>query len=203
MIPNYLPQPLSIDPICQAALRCFTVSGFHGTSIRQIAAESGLSVPGIYHHYPSKSAILVALCETAMDELLAASHRALELGTTTLERFEHLVGCLIQFHAQHGELAFVAYSEIRSLPEAAREKHVAARRDEQALITDCVLQGLDEGVFACPNPREAARAVGTLCLGVSQWYQPGGPMSITELTQIYLEICADTVRLVRDSPSSR
>ena len=82
---------MPIDPICLAALRCFAVSGFHGTSIRQIAAEAGLSVPGLYHHYPSKGAILVALCEAAMRELLTASRAAIAAGSTTLERFERLV----------------------------------------------------------------------------------------------------------------
>ncbi len=182
MTPNYLPAELKVDPICAAALRCFVVSGFHGTTIRQIAAEAGLSVPGIDHHYESKSAILVALCELAMDQLLQASRLAVASGTTTLERFEHLTSCLIQFHAEYGEIAFVTYSEIRSLPPEAREEHLQARRDEQALVTEVVERGVAESIFATQNPTEAARAISTLCLGLSQWYRPGGPMSVTELS---------------------
>lgn len=197
MTPNYIPADLKIDQISAAALRCFTVSGFHGTTIRQIAAEAGLSVPGIYHHYESKSAILVALCELAMDELLKASRQAVASGTNTLERFEHLTSCLIQFHAEYGEIAFVAYSEIRSLPPAAREEHLEARRQEQALVTEVVERGVAEGIFATQNPVEAARAISTLCLGLSQWYHPNGPMPVSELVDVYLEICKDTVRIVR------
>lgn len=197
MIPNYLPAELEIDPICAAALRCFVVSGFHGTTIRQIAAEADLSVPGIYHHYESKGAILVALCELAMDELLKASRQAVAFGRTAVERFEHLAACLIQFHAEYGEIAFVAYSEIRSLPPAAREAHLQARRDEQALVTEVVARGAAEGLFATNHPIEAARAISTLCLGVSQWYRLDGPMSVTELVEVYLEICKDTVGMVR------
>lgn len=197
MTPNYLPAELKIDPICAAALRCFVVSGFHGTTIRQIAAETGLSVPGIYHHYESKSAILVTLGELAMDALLKASRQAVASGSTALERFEHLASCLIQFHAEYGEIAFVTYSEIRSLPPAAREAHIEARRQEQALVTEVVEQGVAEGVFATQNPLEAARAISTLCLGLSQWYHPGGKMTVNELVEVYLEICKDTVRVVR------
>lgn len=197
MTPNYLPAELKIDPICAAALRCFVVSGFHGTTIRQIAAEAGLSVPGIYHYYESKSAILVALGELAMDALLKASRQAVASGTTALERFEHLASCLIQFHAEYGEIAFVAYSEIRSLPPAAREAHIEARRQEQALVTAVVEQGVADGTFATRQPIEAARAISTLCLGLSQWYRPDGTMSVNELVEVYLEICKDTVRVVR------
>ena len=191
------PHTMPIDPICLAALRCFAVSGFHGTSIRQIAAEAGLSVPGLYHHYPSKGAILIALCEAAMHELLTASRAAIAAGSTTLERFERLVACLVRFHAEYGEIAFVTYSEIRSLPDDARERHLQARRDEQALVTELVEQGVAEGIFVAPHPREAARAVSTLCLGVSQWYRADGSMSVPELVDVYLEICKDTVRFVR------
>lgn len=196
-MPNYLPEPLALDTICHAALRCFAQNGFHGTSIRQIAAEANLSVPGIYHHYASKDAILVSLCETAMDALLEASQRAIDTGRTTLEKFEHLVGCLIQFHAEYGELAFVAYSEIRSLPEVARERHLEARRKEQAFVTDLVEQGVHEGLFTTSHPREAARAISTLCLGISQWYRPGGPMTVAGLVEVYLDICKDSVRIAR------
>ena len=48
-------------PVQGAALRCFARAGYHGTSIRSIATEANLSVPGLYHHWPSKQAILQAL----------------------------------------------------------------------------------------------------------------------------------------------
>lgn len=197
MTARYLPKRFSLDPICRAALHCFARSGFHGTSIRQIAAEAGLSVPGIYHHYASKSAILVALCDLAMEELLAASYSAVGTGNTTLERFECLVAYLVQFHAEYGEMAFVTYSEIRSLPDDARERHLQQRREEQAIITDIVERGVEEGVFTTPHPREAARAITTLCIGISQWYRVEGPMPIAELVGVYLDLCKDTVRIAR------
>src|SRR5690606_25412480 len=45
--PSTLPKPL------EAALEAFAERGYDGTSIREIAARAGLSVPGLYHHYPS------------------------------------------------------------------------------------------------------------------------------------------------------
>ena len=64
-------------------------------------------------------------------------------------------------------------------------------------MTKLVEQGVAEGIFAAPHPREAARAVSTLCLGVSQWYRADGSMSVPELVDVYLEICKDAVRFVR------
>lgn len=45
------------ETILAAAHRCFIQNGFHGTSMRQIARESGVALGGIYNHFSSKEAI--------------------------------------------------------------------------------------------------------------------------------------------------
>ncbi|NED61333.1 helix-turn-helix transcriptional regulator, partial [Streptomyces sp. SID10244] len=52
-----LPVPLA------AALAAFAEQGYHGTSVREIASRANLSVPGLYHHYPSKQSLLQGLLE--------------------------------------------------------------------------------------------------------------------------------------------
>ncbi len=44
-----------------AALELFLQYGFHGTSMRQIAEETGLALGGIYNHFSSKEEIFKAL----------------------------------------------------------------------------------------------------------------------------------------------
>lgn len=44
-----------------AALKLFTRQGFHGTNIREIAEEIGVSTGAIYTYYPSKEAIFASL----------------------------------------------------------------------------------------------------------------------------------------------
>lgn len=47
--------------ILDAALDLFGVSGFFGTSMRQIARAVGVRESALYHHFPSKESILEAL----------------------------------------------------------------------------------------------------------------------------------------------
>jgi AcrR family transcriptional regulator len=49
--------------ILEAAERLILSQGYHGTSMRQIAAEAGIAVGGIYNHFASKEAIFRALLE--------------------------------------------------------------------------------------------------------------------------------------------
>ncbi len=44
-----------------AALTLFTRQGFHGTNIREIAEQAGISTGAIYTYYPSKEAIFASL----------------------------------------------------------------------------------------------------------------------------------------------
>ena len=61
--------------VLEAALEAFAKHGYHGTSIRELASTAGLSVPGLYHHYPSKQDILVALLEDVMRDLVQRTPR--------------------------------------------------------------------------------------------------------------------------------
>lgn len=189
MLPDKLPMP----PVVQAALGCFAVNGYHGTTIRQIATAAGLSVPGVYHYFPSKHDILVSICDVAMTELLGASERAIaEAGDSLLDRYDALVECLVQFHADFADVAFVSFSEIRSLQGEARERHLDHRRQQQDLIYDLVDQGVAAGIFATPDSHHVARAVSSICLGISRWYRPDGVMTLDEVCEVHVRICRNT-----------
>lgn len=185
-----LPQELPLAPITRAALDCFVVNGYHGTTIRQIATAAGLSVPGVYHHFSSKHEILSDLSAVAMRELISASESALkEAGDHVLDRFDALVECLVVFHADFADVAFVSFSEIRSLQGESRDRHLQQRRHEQQLITDIVEEGVTSGDFVTQDPKHVARAITSICLGISQWYRPDRDPSAETLTESHVRIC--------------
>lgn len=191
----------SMGPVLSGALECFMQSGYHGTTIRRIAGMSGLSVPGVYHHFESKHAILNKLDQVAMEELWERSRSAIaEGGESVLGRFDNLVECLVLFHAYRSELAFISFSEIRSLEGAAREEHVAARNRQQSLLNVLLDEGAATGQFVSPYPRESARAITNICVGVSQWFKPGGPLSPEELATRYVALCRMTAGAPRRHP---
>lgn len=62
------PPPRRRDPdraerILAAAARLIASRGFHGVGMAEIGAEAGIVGSGIYRHFPSKEAILVALLD--------------------------------------------------------------------------------------------------------------------------------------------
>ena len=183
-----------LPPMLGAALECFLEHGYHGTAIRAVATRAGLSVPGLYHHYPSKQALLVGIAESAMADLYARSTAALaEAGLDVEDRFALLIECLVLVHAYRWEHAFIAASEIRSLEPAARARHIASRDRQQKLLDDVVAEAVRSGRFRTAHPKDASRAVTTMCTGVASWYRAGGPLSPEELAVRYVQICRGAV----------
>ena len=189
---EYTDQGLS--KVLAAALAAFVEKGYDGASIREIASRAGLSVPGLYHHYPSKQALLGGLTNAVMRELLDRTHAAVaEAGPTPGERFDAVIESLLRFHMYRREQAFVASRETRSMEPESRKAYIALRDEQQEMLDDIVREGVAAGLFRTPFPEDASRAVVTMCVAVSTWYREDGPLSPDELVERYLAIARSTV----------
>ncbi|WP_213576228.1 TetR/AcrR family transcriptional regulator [Rhodococcus sp. USK13] len=192
---EYTDQGLS--KVLAAALAAFVEKGYDGASIREIAARAGLSVPGLYHHYPSKQALLVGLTNAVMRDLLDRSRAAVaEAGPTPGERFDAVIESLLRFHMYRREQSFVASRETRSMEPDSRQAYIALRDEQQQLVDDIVRDGVAAGLFRTPFPEDASRAVVTMCVSVATWYREDGPLSPDEIVERYLVIARSTVGAV-------
>ncbi|MET0189063.1 MAG: TetR family transcriptional regulator [Pseudonocardia sediminis] len=178
--------PLDFDPVLTAALSEFLHTGYHGATVRGIAARAGLSVPGIYHYYPSKQAMLVRLLDLTMADLLARSESARAEGRDPVERFGLLVENLALFHTHRKELGFVGATEMRSFESVNREKIAELRTVQQRMVDREVTQAVRDGRFRSDHPHEAARAVVTMCTALPTWWRRDGPLSAEQVAEQYV-----------------
>lgn len=185
--------PLELDIALRGALQCFTEVGYHGSSVRDIARRAGLSVPGLYHYYPGKQAMLSALFDLGMADLLARSRAARAEGQDARERFVRLVEALALFHAHRPELSFIGTTEMRALPTRDRRRHAGIRSEQQHMVDDEVEIGVEEGVFTTDEPNAAARAVVTMCVGIANWYRPGGLFTPEQVAAQYVDFSLGVV----------
>jgi len=177
----------SLPPLLRSAVHSFVAHGYHGTSTRALAAAAGLSLPGLYYHFPSKHAIIVAVMDCAMQELWQRSMAAhAEAGDDAMRALQLHIECLALFHAHRKELAFLASTELRSLAPAAQNLHIAARDRQEHLLIDVLQLGAEQNAFDVADPAQLARALITMCTGISQWFSPTGPLSATAIAQDYV-----------------
>jgi len=185
--------PLRLDPPLAGALEAFAELGYHGASIRTIAQRAGLSVPGVYHHWPTKQHLLVALLDLTMADLTERARAARVEGDGPVARFSLLVECLALFHTHRRELGFIGASEMRGVAEPDRARVAAARQDVQRMVDDEVVEGCRRGLMTTALPREAARAVVTMCTALPQWWSPTGPSSPEKVARQYVEFALGVV----------
>ncbi len=185
-----------ISRILAAALDAFAEKGYHGTTTRQLAERSGLSVPGIYHHYRSKQDILFDLMMVVIDESIERSRYALkEAGGSPQAQFDALVESLLLFHMKRQKGAVLSANELRNLTPEHRARYVARRDEQQRMLDVIVSDGVEAGEFRAAHPGDASRAITSLCLGVAVWYTADGELPEDEFLRRYQDIARSIVRV--------
>lgn len=180
--------PLDFDPVLRAALDEILAIGYHGATVRGIAARAGLSVSGIYHYYTSKQQMLVTIFDRTMADLLARARAAHAEGCDPVARFGLLVENLVLFHTHRRELGSVGAGEMRSLEPANRARIAELRTVQQRMVDREVAEAVRLGRFCAAHPHEAARAVVTMCTALPTWWRPDGPFGPEELAAQYVGI---------------
>lgn len=81
--------------IMDTALRLMAQRGMAGTSMRDLAGAAGLNVASLYHYFPSKRDLLVAVLEERGYFNEMAGAWAAEVDANSAEALEHLLGGLL------------------------------------------------------------------------------------------------------------
>lgn len=104
-------------------------------SIAEIGAAAGITGSGVYRHFNSKSAVLVALFDRVIDELLREEHEILEMTCDLGDALGRLIAGQVEFVVGDRELAQVYYNEINNLPEEDRRR---LRRKQRLYLEEWV-----------------------------------------------------------------
>ncbi len=139
-MPRATTNPRIRDPerksrIMNAAADLLARKGYHAVSIAEIGAAAGITGSGVYRHFDSKSAVLVALFDQIIDDLLRDQKHVLETTTDLGKALDQLVAGQVEFVVGKRELAQVYHNEINSLPEEDRRR---LRRKQRLYLEEWV-----------------------------------------------------------------
>ncbi len=154
---HYETPPLQLHPLLSAALDLFVRLGYHGTSVRGIAAEARMTVPGLYYNFANKQDILTELLTLSNQDLTRRSEAALAAaGPNPRTRFTALIRCMV-LHVTHMQKFARLVREIDSLDETHRPKHVELRDRFQRLVLTEVIAAQTLGDFGPGDPHQTTR----------------------------------------------
>ncbi len=84
--------------ILNSAFKLFSERGFDGVSIRDIAADAGLTNPALYRHYPSKEALGLALYRKSYDAVLERIEGRVKASMSGPEKIDAFIEACVDLH---------------------------------------------------------------------------------------------------------
>ena len=110
------------EKILRAAGEQFARRGYHAVSLADIGAAAGIVGSGIYRHFTSKSAILVALLDQVMGRLIDEAGQILATEPDAGRQLEALIQGQAAFAVDDRYLVRLWQREVHVLPEADRRR---------------------------------------------------------------------------------
>src|SRR2546426_11773476 len=110
-----------LDHLLAQAARVFADKGYHSTTMRDLAAASGMSLAGMYYYVRGKEELLAKIQERCFTRVLDGAERAVAARTgDPVERLQGFIRHHVTFFAAH-------------MPEMNALTHEAASRTGERL----------------------------------------------------------------------
>lgn len=160
--------------LLEVALVEFGQRGFHGVSVREIAAAAGIRASSVYAHLESKEQLLFQLMLIGHEEHHETLRQSLlESDPSPIEQVVRLTEAHVRFHATYPLLGRVSNRELAALAPASQERVLTVREHSQQLFAGVIERGVRLGIFDVPDPWLGVAAIGAMGIRVAEWWETG------------------------------
>src|SRR5262245_49759367 len=143
--------------IMDAAEGLFRRLGFAKTAVADIAAELKMSPANVYRFFPSKNAIIEAICQRCLAECEERAWAVARSRGSAAERTERLVLEILAYHKEN----CLTDQRVNDMVLAAIELSwgaVRAHKEHIRMVLEAILrEGIERGEFEPVDPRETSR----------------------------------------------
>ena len=160
--------------ILREAAALFRRHGYRATSMADLAAAVGITKSSLYHHFPSKDALLLEICQITVDRVMPMIEEILASDLPATDKLERAITThLVEGLRDRDNLACFV-QEGRNLEPTGLEAYLAKRDRYERLFRDILTEGMSTGVFRTIDVRLTAMALLGMCNSSVAWYRPGG-----------------------------
>ena len=142
--------------ISRAAVELFALKGYHGTTVRDIARQSGLSIGSLYDYINNKEDILYLLAEDFYDNLRGEVVKVLEGENDVITKLEGTLETMLRVVDRFQEYTLFTYRESKYL----KKEDLIAVQEQEAFFIETfrglIETGIKEGHFERQDPEMAA-----------------------------------------------
>jgi AcrR family transcriptional regulator len=142
------------NEILDAAEQLFNRQGYEGTSTNDILAKVGIARGTLYHHFSSKERIMDALIERQTERMLATARTiAADRNRPVVERIAGAIMALKAGGGERNEMVSHLHKPQNALMHLKTQQAVI--NGLTPILADIVREGMEQGLFDTPFPRES------------------------------------------------
>jgi AcrR family transcriptional regulator len=186
--------------IMDTAEALFRRMGYAKTAVADIAAELKMSPANVYRFFPSKNAIIEAICQRCLGECEERAWAAARSRGSAAERIESVVLEILAYHREN----HLTDQRVNDMVLAAIELSwgaIRAHKEHMRMVFEGLLrEGIERDEFEAVDPRETSRlmmvSLVTFChpVLVAQYLQDGGDLEADARATVRFLLRAVTAR---------
>jgi AcrR family transcriptional regulator len=193
-------QTVHPDAIISAAAMVFHRQGYHGATMADIAAEVDLTAGSLYHHFPSKQDLLMAVLDRGLGLITDAVRVVVESDAAPAEKLRRIAQAHIRAEIENANIAAAVIFEGRALlaVPGVRDRVVERRDTLEALYRRVVESGIAAGDFRAVDVGIFVKTLFGALNWVSLWYREGGRLTGDEVAAEIADTFLAALRLSSD-----
>jgi AcrR family transcriptional regulator len=185
-----------LESVLAASVAAFTEQGFDATSMDDLARRLGISKSAVYHHVPSKDALLGIALDRALTGLEQVAEEARGAGVPAIERLEMLLRDSVRILVER--LPYVTLL-LRVHGNSAVERDALARRRRlDRLSSELVREAIAQGDLRPEaDPLITSRLLFGMVNSLTEWLRPGVRHDAAALADAVARLAFDGLRRPR------
>lgn len=136
------------NQMIQGAINLFKEKGFHRTTTREIAKESGFSIGTLYEYIRTKEDVLFLVCDAIYEQVHRKLEAAIDLENPSIEQLMGVIESYFRLMNDMQEEVIIMYQEVKSLKAETKEYVLQKERDMvmmlKRVIVTCVPYQLNQ-----------------------------------------------------------
>ncbi|PAY07754.1 TetR family transcriptional regulator [Bradyrhizobium sp. UFLA03-84] len=174
--------------ILTTACGLFARQGYMRASIADLADACKLSRGALYHYFDSKEAILFAILDAHIREMIADVEAAMAGKTTTLEQFRAAIQAIVALNARSSDEQRVILNDLSFLGETEQDAIKALERQLVDTVSDLLVK-LDKESKIVKRTKKIYSMMLFGILNFSHtWYDPKGGIDPSEFADMVVDL---------------